>query len=124
MNAIYFIKKKNGNILYKTDTFWSTSELFTHAKMHDDSVHDQERFFDGLEYKLKRRYATDSEEYTDSIFGYQIVTGTGNFCPGEGDILSNPIYLRKILSISDDRVESVDYRVSNRNEKINDIISE
>ena len=124
MNAIYFLKNKDGVLLYKTDTFWSTSESYRHAKMHDDSVRDQERFFDGLCYKLVRRYASDSEKYTNSIFGYQTVTGTGVYCPNEGDTLSEPIYLRKILSISNDEVESIDYKIDNRNIKIDDIISE
>ena len=45
--AVYFIETKEGEKLYKADTFWSKGKVHQ-AKIHSDSQDDQERFFKSL----------------------------------------------------------------------------
>lgn len=137
MRAIYFIEVK-GVKYYKCDTFWSKSDKYTHAKIHNDTKHDQDRFFESLIYGFKP-YNTDElndeeyeriKNYEGSLYGYQTIldpeTPETRFSLKEGANLSEPIYLRKIDSISKKgEAESHDYKtVIERENKINQIIDE
>ena len=88
MRAIYFIESK-GVKYYKTDTFWGKSKDFKHAKYHDDSQHDQDRFLDSLLYSNyspqgTRPNRSDFEKddkhinfWDNSIYGYQTLNDLG-----------------------------------------------
>ena len=69
MTAIYFIELKDGKKLYKTDTFWSKTENLYHAKLHDDSEHDQKRFFESLTsgFKPWKTDELNDEEYNAAV---------------------------------------------------------
>lgn len=137
MRAIYFVEVK-GVKYYKCDTFWSKSSKHTNAKIHNDTKHDQDRFFESLVYGFKPYNVEElnEEEYTrfknyeGSLYGYQTIldpeTTDTRFSLKEDVKLSEPIYLRKIDSISKrGEVDSYDYKtVIERENKINKIIDE
>lgn len=132
--AIYFIELKDGTKLYKCDSFWSTSENYKNAKLHDNSEYDQDRFLESL--KSLFRYSVsvtnsikenniDSntlkntiEKYQNSKYGYQIKEMIDDNIK-----LSEPIYLTEIYSISiDGDVEAPSIKSYNRNNNINKIL--
>lgn len=133
--AIYFVELKDGTKLYKCDSFWSTSENYKNAKLHDNSEYDQERFLDSLKSlfrysvsvtnSIKESINIDSntlkniiEKYQNSKYGYQIQEVIND------DIkLSEPIYLTEIEYISiDGDVEAPSIKSYNRNININKIL--
>ena len=120
MTAIYFIEI-NGIKYYKTDSFWSMSENYTHAKRHTDSSYDQDRFFKSLidvlnpYTMLGSFYKGDVQKCVGGLYGYQHI-----LCEGE---LSDPFYLRVIDSILENgQVEWSDAKVTFRDKLIDDII--
>lgn len=118
--AIYFLETK-GIKYYKCDTFWSQSKDYKDAKIHDNSEHDQQRFFTSLCSGLK---LTDgNKSVNESIYGFQTIEQdfTGYRVPDDVK-LSDPIYLKVISSVDKSGVNSYDYKVVIRNEKINTII--
>jgi hypothetical protein len=134
MRAVYFVEIE-GVRYYKTDSFWSKSKKFTDAKIHDDGKSDKERFFVSLcsGFKPFKKDEHPEDEYNDwilkysgSLYGYQTVKSDGNsdrFSLSEDAQLSDPIYLRRIDSISRSGiVESSDAIQILRDEKIDQII--
>lgn len=130
--AIYFIETKEGERLYKLDTFWSKGEI-KDAKVHYDTEDDKERFFKSLCYGFKPFVDNDKlkiraikSKYNGSKYGYQIVLTDQNIdYISELDNLevSKPFYLKLIQEISDDStVKSIDYVPYDRDKKIDDIL--
>ena len=133
--AIYFIEV-DGIKQYKCDTFWSKSPEVRHAKIHDDSKHDQDRFFKSLCDGFKpwgTPELLDSEfetfrKYEGSLYGYQEVLKVDDEFNGysllDGYELSEPKYIIQIKSISrKGEVESFDYKTMiERDLKIEKII--
>ncbi len=132
--AIYFIER-DGIKYYKCDTFWSKSDKTTNAKIHDDSDHDKNRFFTSLcsgfkpwnTEELNDKDYNIIKNYEGGFYGYQTIlddiTKETTFTLSESSNLSDPIYLRQIISISKNgTVDSIDYKVIDRDNKINSII--
>jgi hypothetical protein len=131
--AVYFVETKEGERLYKLDTFWSKGTINDGAKVHNDSEYDQERFFkalcssfepwdkkDGAERLVKLR-----ERYTNSKYGYQVVISENNLSYLADQELSNPVYLRLIQEINDDfTVQSVEFTPYDRDTKIDQILND
>lgn len=131
--AVYFIETKEGERLYKLDTFWSKGGINDGAKVHNDSKYDQERFFNSLCSSFKPWDKKDDAErlvklrdrYTNSKYGYQLVISENNLSYVEGHELSNPVYLKLIQEINDDfTVQSVDYTPYDRDTKIDLVLNE
>jgi hypothetical protein len=122
MIAIYFIESK-GIKYYKTDTFWSKLKDQLHAKQHDDSQHDQERFLESLLYfpnkddKSKEPQFYDLvktiEFYDNSIYGYQTLDDNKN-------ILNT--YHLNLIQFDGEKFITSDYKQTLRQEKINKIL--
>lgn len=133
MRAVYFVEI-DGERYYKCDTFWSKSKDKKHAKIHNDEQYDQERFFSSLiggfkPYNTKELSDDDFEKmkrYEGGLYGYQTISDDEvYFTLLDSSILSDPIYLRQIVSISKKgETDSIDYKVINRDLKINEIINE
>lgn len=136
MRAVYFVEI-DGEKHYKCDTFWSKSKNKKHAKIHNDEQYDQERFFTSLiggfkPYNTKELSDDEFEKmkrYEGSLYGYQTIldeyTPETHYTLLEESNLSDPIYLRQIISISRDGItDSIDYKVINRDLKINKIINQ
>jgi hypothetical protein len=131
--AVYFIETKEGERLYKLDTFWSKGTINDGAKVHNDSEYDQERFFDSLCSGFKpwdkkdgaERLVKLRERYTNSKYGYQVVISENNLSYLADQELSNPVYLRLIQEINDDfTVQSVEFTPYDRDTKIDLILNE
>ena len=140
MRAVYFVEIE-GIKYYKIDSFWSKSKDFTHAKIHDDSKNDKDRFFTSLisglkPYKVEEHDDEDwvkIQRWNGSLYGYQTVLSEGksdrwtaqmHFRLSEDTTLSNPFYLRRIDSVSrKGEVEWSDAIVVMRDKLINDILN-
>jgi len=120
MIAIYFIESK-GVKYYKTDTFWSKSKDQLHAKEHDDSQNDQERFLSSLLYfpnkydKSKDDLVKTIEFYDNSIYGYQTLD--------DNKTILNTYHL-KLIQFDGEKFITSDYKQTLREEKINKVINE
>lgn len=119
MRAIYFIESKRVKY-YKTDTFWSKSKDFKHAKDHDDSQHDQDRFLDSLLSVVFRHIQIDKDAdlvdfYNESIYGYQTLNDLG-------EIISTVNVKIIHYDQSDKLFKHNDYKQLIREDKINKII--
>ncbi len=142
--AVYFVETKEGERLYKLDTFWSKGGINDGAKVHNDSEYDQERFFNSLCSGFKpftyNNFGTRDEKekkedleklekvrerYTNSKYGYQIVMSDQKINYIENQELSNPVYLRLIQEINDDFiVQSVEFTPYDRDTKIDRILND
>lgn len=135
--AVYFVETKEGERLYKLDTFWSKGEINDGVKVHNDSEYDQERFFKSLcsGFKPWKKFLDRKEDveklqkvkerYTNSKYGYQIVMSEKKINYIENQELSNPVYLRLIQEINDDfTVQSVEFTPYDRDTKIDQILNE
>lgn len=137
--AVYFVETKEGERLYKLDTFWSKGDINDGVKVHNDSEYDQERFFtslcSGFRFLLLQKPWDRKEDveklqkvrerYTNSKYGYQIVMSDENINYIEKQELSNPVYLRLILEINDDFiVQSVEFTPYDRDTKIDQILND
>lgn len=131
--AVYFVETKEGERLYKLDTFWSKGDINDGAKVHNDSEYDQERFFGSLCSGFKpwdrkedlEKLEKVRERYTNSKYGYQIVMSEQKINYIENQELSNPVYLRLIQEINDDfTVQSVEFTPYDRDTKIDQILNE
>jgi len=131
--AVYFVETKEGERLYKLDTFWSKGDINDGVKVHNDSEYDQERFFDSLCSGFKpwdRKEDVEKlnkvrERYTNSKYGYQIVMSDEKINYIDKQELSNPVYLRLIQEINDDfTVQSVEFTPYDRDTKIDQILNE
>jgi hypothetical protein len=131
--AVYFVETKEGERLYKLDTFWSKGGINDGAKVHNDSEYDQERFFKSLCSGFKpwdrkedlEKLEKIKERYTNSKYGYQIVMSEQKINYIENQELSNPVYLRLIQEINDDfTVKSVEFTPYDRDTKIDQILNE
>ena len=116
--AIYFVESK-GVKYYKTDTFWSKSKDYTHAKSHDDSEYDITRFFESLlHYPNNTNRETKQFDFVDfydnSIYGYQTIDDSNN--------VMDTHYV-KIIKYEDDKFIGIDYKQVNRDSKINDVLN-
>lgn len=133
MKAIYFVELENGEKRYKTDSFWSKSKDFTHAKVHDDSNYDKERFFISLcggfrpwnTDELNEQDYESIQKYQNSLYGYQtILSDFSEYLLPSDALLSEPHYLKRIDTISKKgEVEFTDTKVIFRDKKIDDIIN-
>jgi len=130
--AIYFVETKEGEKLYKLDTFWSKGQI-NDAKVHYDTEEDKKRFFESLCYGLKPFGDYDKlkihaikNKYTDSKYGYQIVLTDENidYISQLGNVeVSEPFYLKLITKIEDNYdIVSVDYTPYDRDKKIDSIL--
>lgn len=135
--AVYFVETKEGERLYKLDTFWSKGDINDGVKVHNDSEYDQERFFSSLcsGFKPWKKFLDRKEDveklqkvkerYTNSKYGYQIVMSEKKINYIENQELSNPVYLRLIQEINDDfTVQSVEFTPYDRDTKIDLILNE
>lgn len=131
--AVYFVETKEGERLYKLDTFWSKGDINDGVKVHNDSEYDQERFFGSLCSGFKpwdrkedlEKLEKVRERYTNSKYGYQIVMSEQKINYIENQELSNPVYLRLIQEINDDfTVQSVEFTPYDRDTKIDQILNE
>jgi len=131
--AVYFVETKEGERLYKLDTFWSKGDINDGVKVHNDSEYDQERFFGSLCSGFKpwdrkedlEKLEKVRERYTNSKYGYQIVMSDQKINYIENQELSNPVYLRLIQEINDDfTVQSVEFTPYDRDTKIDQILNE
>ena len=131
--AVYFVETKEGERLYKLDTFWSKGDINDGVKVHNDSEDDQKRFFSSLCSGFKpwdRKEDVEKlnkvrERYTNSKYGYQIVMSDEKINYIEKQELSNPVYLRLIQEINDDfTVQSVEFTPYDRDTKIDQILNE
>ena len=131
--AVYFVETKEGERLYKLDTFWSKGDINDGVKVHNDSEYDQERFFGSLCSGFKpwdrkedlEKLEKVRERYTNSKYGYQIVMSEQKINYIENQELSNPVYLRLIQEVNDDfTVQSVEFTPYDRDTKIDQILNE
>ena len=131
--AVYFVETKEGERLYKIDTFWSKGDINAGVKVHNDSEYDQERFFGSLCSGFKPWDRKEDVEvlekvrqrYTNSKYGYQIVMSDQKINYIEKQELSSPVYLRLIQEINDDfSVQSVEFTPYDRDTKIDQILNE
>jgi hypothetical protein len=131
--AVYFVETKEGERLYKLDTFWSKGDINDGVKVHNDSEYDQERFFKSLCSGFKpwdrkedlEKLEKMRERYTNSKYGYQIVMSEQKINYIENQELSNPVYLRLIQEINNDfTVQSVEFTPYDRDTKIDQILNE
>lgn len=131
--AVYFVETKEGERLYKLDTFWSKGGINDGAKVHNDSEYDQERFFGSLCSGFKpwdrkedlEKLEKVRERYTNSKYGYQIVMSDQKINYIENQELSNPVYLKLIQEINDDfLVQSVEFTPYDRDTKIDQILND
>ena len=131
--AVYFVETKEGERLYKLDTFWSKGDINDGVKVHNDSEYDQERFFGSLCSGFKpwdrkedlEKLEKVRERYTNSKYGYQIVMSDQKINYIENQELSNPVYLRLIQEINDDfTVKSVEFTPYDRDTKIDQILND
>jgi hypothetical protein len=131
--AVYFVETKEGERLYKLDTFWSKGDINDGVKVHNDSEYDQERFFGSLCSGFKpwdrkedlEKLEKVRERYTNSKYGYQIVMSEQKINYIENQELSNPVYLRLIQEINDDfTVKSVEFTPYDRDTKIDQILND
>jgi hypothetical protein len=131
--AVYFVETKEGERLYKLDTFWSKGDINDGVKVHNDSEYDQERFFGSLCSGFKpwdrkedlEKLEKVRERYTNSKYGYQIVMSEQKINYIENQELSNPVYLRLIQEINDDfTVQSVEFTPYDRDTKIDQILND
>ena len=131
--AVYFVETKEGERLYKLDTFWSKGDINDGVKVHNDSEYDQERFFGSLCSGFKPWDRKEDVEvlekvrqrYTNSKYGYQIVMSDQKINYIEKQELSSPVYLRLIQEINDDfSVQSVEFTPYDRDTKIDQILNE
>lgn len=131
--AVYFVETKEGERLYKLDTFWSKGDINDGVKVHNDSEYDQERFFGSLCSGFKPWDRKEDVEvlekvrqrYTNSKYGYQTVMSDQKINYIENQELSNPVYLRLIQEINDDfTVKSVEFTPYDRDTKIDQILNE
>lgn len=131
--AVYFVETKEGERLYKLDTFWSKGDINDGVKVHNDSEYDQERFFGSLCSGFKpwdrkedlEKLEKVRERYTNSKYGYQIVMSEQKINYIENQELSNPVYLKLIQEINDDfSVQSVEFTPYDRDTKIDQILNE
>lgn len=131
--AVYFVETKEGERLYKLDTFWSKGDINDGVKVHNDSEYDQERFFGSLCSGFKpwdrkedlEKLEKVRERYTNSKYGYQIVMSDQKINYIEKQELSSPVYLRLIQEINDDfTVKSVEFTPYDRDTKIDQILND
>ena len=131
--AVYFVETKEGERLYKLDTFWSKGDINDGVKVHNDSEYDQERFSGSLCSGFKHwdrkedleKLEKVRERYTNSKYGYQIVMSDQKINYIEKQELSSPVYLRLIQEINDDfSVQSVEFTPYDRDTKIDQILNE
>ena len=131
--AVYFVETKEGERLYKLDTFWSKGDINDGVKVHNDSEYDQERFFKSLCSGFKpwdkkedlEKLEKLRERYTNSKYGYQTVMSDQKINYIENQELSNPVYLRLIQEINDDfTVKSVEFTPYDRDTKIDQILND
>mgnify|MGYP006329928693 FL=1 len=131
--AVYFVETKEGERLYKLDTFWSKGDINDGVKVHNDSEYDQERFFGSLCSGFKPWDRKEDVEvlekvrqrYTNSKYGYQTVMSDQKINYIENQELSSPVYLRLIQEINDDfSVQSVEFTPYDRDTKIDQILNE
>ena len=131
--AVYFVETKEGERLYKLDTFWSKGDINDGVKVHNDSEYDQERFFGSLCSGFKpwdrkedlEKLEKVRERYTNSKYGYQTVMSDQKINYIENQELSNPVYLRLIQEVNDDfTVQSVEFTPYDRDTKIDQILNE
>jgi len=134
MKVVYFIET-NGRRYYKCDTFWTMSSNKTDAKVHGDSLENQEYFFETLcgLLTLVKKSVKDSKKLKESydffeggIYGYQVIEGnfTGYSVDADQEI-SDPIYLKVIDSVSGDgKYTTCDYKKYDRINKLNKILTE
>ena len=131
--AVYFVETKEGERLYKLDTFWSKGDINDGVKVHNDSEYDQERFFGSLCSGFKpwdrkedlEKLEKVRERYTNSKYGYQIVMSDQKINYIENQELSNPVYLKLIQEINDDfSVQSVEFTPYDRDTKIDQILND
>lgn len=131
--VVYFVETKEGERLYKLDTFWSKGDINDGVKVHNDSDYDQERFFGSLCSGFKpwdrkedlEKLEKMRERYTNSKYGYQIVMSEQKINYIENQELSNPVYLRLIQEINDDfTVQSVEFTPYDRDTKIDQILND
>lgn len=131
--AVYFVETKEGERLYKLDTFWSKGDINDGVKVHNDSEYDQERFFGSLCSGFKpwdrkedlEKLEKVRERYTNSKYGYQTVMSDQKINYIENQELSNPVYLRLIQEINDDfTVQSVEFTPYDRDTKIDQILND
>jgi hypothetical protein len=131
--AVYFVETKEGERLYKLDTFWSKGDINDGVKVHNDSEYDQERFFGSLCSGFKpwdrkedlEKLEKVRERYTNSKYGYQIVMSEQKINYIENQELSNPVYLRLIQEVNDDfTVQSVEFTPYDRDTKIDQILND
>ena len=131
--AVYFVETKEGEKLYKLDTFWSKGDINDGVKVHNDSEDDQQRFFSSLCSGFKpwdrkedlERLEKVRKMYTNSKYGYQIVMSDEKINYIEKQELSNPFYLRLIQEINDDfTVQSVEFTPYDRDTKIEQILND
>jgi len=131
--AVYFVETKEGERLYKLDTFWSKGDINHGVKVHNDSEYDQERFFGSLCSGFKpwdrkedvEKIKKVRERYTNSKYGYQIVMSDEKINYIDKQELSSPVYLRLIQEINDDfTVKSVEFTPYDRDTKIDQILNE
>jgi hypothetical protein len=130
--AVYFVETKEGERLYKLDTFWSKGDINDGVKVHNDSEYDQERFFDSLCSGFKpwdrkedvEKLEKIKERYTNSKYGYQIVMSDEKINYIEKQELSNPVYLRLIQKINDDFTVPVEFTPYDRDTKIDQILND
>jgi len=131
--AVYFVETKEGERLYKLDTFWSKGDINDGVKVHNDSEYDQERFFGSLCSGFKpwdrkedlEKLEKVRERYTNSKYGYQTVMSDQKINYIENQELSNPVYLRLIQEVNDDfKVQSVEFTPYDRDTKIDQILNE
>jgi hypothetical protein len=116
MEAIYFVES-NGVKYYKTDTFWTKSKDYTHAKSHNDSEYDITRFFESLlHYPNNPNRSSEFDFvgfYDNSLYGYQTIDDSNV-------IMTHYV---KIIKYEDGKFIGIDYKQINRDNKINDILN-
>lgn len=127
MKAVYFIEK-DGVKHYKCDTFWSTSANQKNAKIHSDSIYDQDRFFESATYPISKINENTEEKTKDffdnSIYGYQSFDDDAllnEYSIKEDYNLPDPTYL-KLIKFTENGFDVIDYKQILREEKINTIM--
>lgn len=114
MAAIYFIEK-NGDKLYKTDTFWSLSKYYKYAKIYSDDKESQKKYLNILMPIINTIDNNIIEYYDKILFGYQSIEKFG-------DIVKT-VYLYYIeYDENINEFKAVDYKQKNRENKINELL--
>lgn len=120
-DIILKMKFSDGEVNWKTDSFWSLTKNREHAKIHPNDTKDRERLYKNLLYILNSDLNDKDkikEAYNNVMIGYDIVKSIDivNF-----DFIKNGIYEYKI-KYNGDKFELIDIIRKQKLDKLSEIL--